>query len=215
MYAFLSRYSPPRDPKTDWQYSNLGMGLLGHVIALEAGTNYEALILERICRPLKMDSTRVSLAPELKARLATGHNQIGEPGMSWDMPTLAGAGALRSTVNDLLKYLSAGLGLTPSPLTLLMAKTHAVCFDRPNGPHIGLAWFTTTRGQNRTIVLHEGATLGYCAFVGFDKTGRRAVAILSNSMGVFDVRNLGLVLLENEWQSGEAIASKLPKIPGP
>jgi CubicO group peptidase (beta-lactamase class C family) len=57
MYAFLSRYQLPRDPGATSEYSNLGMGLLGHAIALKAGTNYESLVAERICRPLQMDST--------------------------------------------------------------------------------------------------------------------------------------------------------------
>ena len=77
MYAFLSGYQLTRDPGAKFEYSNLGMGLLGHVIALKAGTNYESLVVDRICRPLKMDSTRITLTPELKARFATGHNQFG------------------------------------------------------------------------------------------------------------------------------------------
>ena len=59
LYAFLSGYQLTRDPGAKWEYSNLGMGLLGHVIALKAGTDYESLVVERICRPLKMDSTRI------------------------------------------------------------------------------------------------------------------------------------------------------------
>jgi CubicO group peptidase (beta-lactamase class C family) len=214
MYSFLSGYQPPRNPP-DWQYSTLGIGLLDHVITLTAGTNYESLVVDRICRPLKMNSTRITLTPELQLHLATGHNPIGEAVPSWDFPTLAGAGALRSTANDLLKYISANLGLTPSALTPLMTKTHAVRFDRPNGPHIGLAWFTTSRGQKTTIILHDGRTLGCSTFVGFDKARRRGVVILSNSTGVFDVRDLGIRLLESDWNSGEDIAGKLPKMPEP
>ena len=122
--TFLSGYQLTRDPGTKFEYSSLGAGLLGHVIALKAGTNYEALVVERICRPLKMDSTRITLTPELKSRFATGHNQVGEAVPSWDRETQLGGSALRSTANDLLKFLSANLGLTPSPLTPLMEKTH-------------------------------------------------------------------------------------------
>src|SRR6185436_11030022 len=76
--AFLSGYKLTHDPGTKFEYSSLGMGLLGHVIALKAGTNYEALVVDRICQPLKMDSTRITLTPELKSRFATGHNKFGE-----------------------------------------------------------------------------------------------------------------------------------------
>jgi hypothetical protein len=191
------------------------MGLLGHVLTLEAGTNYESLVVGRICRPLKMDSTRITLTPELQSRFATGHNEIGEAVPSWDLPTLPGAGAIRSTANDLLKYVSANLGLEPSTLTPLIAKTHAVYVDRTNGPHMGLAWFTTSTPQKTKIILHDGATAGCSAFIGFDKARRRGVVILSNSTGVLELRNLGILLLDSDWQSLEGLCQKLPKIPGP
>ncbi len=188
MYAFLSGYQLTQDPGAESRYSNLGMGLLGHVIALKAGTDYESLVVERICRPLKMDSTRITLSPELKARFATPHNSFGEAVPSWDIPTLGGAGALRSTANDLLKYVSANLGLTPSGLTPLMGKTHDT----------GLAWFVRPGPQGTKIVSHGGGTAGHRSFVGFDKTRRRGVVVLASSAGA--IGNLGEVLLESEWQ---------------
>ena len=103
------------------------MGLLGQAIALRAGTNYEALVVDRICGPLKMDGTRITLTPELQARLATGHNAAGQAVKNWDFQALAGAGALRSTANDLLRIRGgSNLGLMPSSLTPLMEKTHEV-----------------------------------------------------------------------------------------
>src|ERR1035437_7916502 len=75
--VFLSGCKLTRQPGAKFEYSNLGSGLLGHVIALKAGTDYESLVADRICRPLKMESTRITLTPELKARIATGHNQFG------------------------------------------------------------------------------------------------------------------------------------------
>ena len=74
MYAFVSGYKLTRDPGTKYEYSTVGMALLGQAIALKAGTNYESLVVDRICRPLKMDSTRITLTPELKSRFAQGHN---------------------------------------------------------------------------------------------------------------------------------------------
>ena len=73
-----------------------------------------------------MDSTRITLTPELKSRFATGHNQLGEAVPSWDRQTQLGGSALRSTANDLLKFVSANLGLTPPSLTPLMEKTHVI-----------------------------------------------------------------------------------------
>ena len=201
--ACLSGCKLTRQPGAKFEYSNLGSGLLGHVIALKAGTDYESLVVERICRPLKMDSTRITLTPELKARFATGHNQFGYAVSSMDFQSQAGCGALRSTANDLLKYVAANLGLTPSSLTTLMEKTHLVRFQSVIPPvNVALAWGVALDPQGRKIVSHGGATYGYRAFAGFDKTRRRGVVVLSNSSYDGDgPDSIGMLLLESEWQS--------------
>ena len=86
------------------KYSNLGVGLLGHILGLRAGTNYETLLEERICLPLDMTSTAVALSSSMKERFAQGHNPAGRPVVPWNIRTLAGAGGIRSTVNDMLKF---------------------------------------------------------------------------------------------------------------
>src|ERR1700733_12200103 len=74
LYQFLATYQLTRDIGSEYEYSNLGGGLLGHVLALRARMTYEALVESRICTPLEMNSTRISLSPEMKSRLAAGHN---------------------------------------------------------------------------------------------------------------------------------------------
>ncbi|MGD0519369.1 MAG: serine hydrolase domain-containing protein, partial [Thermoguttaceae bacterium] len=208
LYDFLSGYKLTRDPGAKFDYSDLAMGLLGHVIALKAGTDYESLVVDRICRPLEMDSTRITLTPELKSRFATGHNQLGYVASNLDCGVLMAAGGLRSTVNDMLKYVSANLGLTRSTLTPLMEKTHAIHFqsDTPcgyvsTGGSIGLAWFVLSDPQGSEIVRHGGASCGYKTFVGFDLTRRRGVVVLSNSQDSFGIEPLGMLLLQSQWQS--------------
>jgi hypothetical protein len=207
------------------------MGLLGHVIALRAGTNYESLVVDRICRPLKMDSTGITLTPGLKSRNATGHYDFGYavyqipgclgsdegPGVwtndpkkaepilpsnrDWRHEAMVGYGELHSTVNDLLKYVSANLGLTPSSLTPLLEETHAVHFHLTRDSGVGLAWFVTPGLQGTKIISHVGDTLGFSSFVGFDKVRRRGVVILINSFDVADACAAGISLLESEWRS--------------
>ena len=55
MYDFLSNYTLTRDIGTEFQYSNLGAGLLGHALSLKAGKVYEELTIERICDPFKFE----------------------------------------------------------------------------------------------------------------------------------------------------------------
>src|SRR4051812_44054714 len=79
LYAFLSEHTLRCEPGTRYEYANVGFGLLGHVLALRAGRSYEELIVERICAPLGLDSTRISLSASMRARMAQGHNAILQP----------------------------------------------------------------------------------------------------------------------------------------
>jgi len=180
MYAFLSGYDLPRDIGSRYEYSNLGVGLLGHALALRAGKSYEDLLTERILRPLGMNDTRIVLNPSMKSRLAPGHTASGAVTANWDLPTLAGAGALRSTVNDLLKFLAANLDGTSTPLGKVLATTH---FARRGVDgarmRIGLNWHILSVG-GRPITWHNGGTGGYRTFIGFDEAAQRAVVVLSN-----------------------------------
>jgi serine-type D-Ala-D-Ala carboxypeptidase/endopeptidase len=200
MLAFLSGYKLTHAPGTKWDYSELGMQLLGYAIARKAGTTYESLLVERICRPLQMDSTRTTVSSELKCRLAQGHNALGCPVPALECGTLAGGGALHSSANDLVKYVSANLGLTPSSLTPLMEKTHRPRFHIGGWYYIGLAWLTDRDPLGTKLVCHAGATFGHSGFIGLDKARRRGVVVLSSSDAVRDARNIGLLLLESEWR---------------
>jgi CubicO group peptidase (beta-lactamase class C family) len=94
LYQFLSGYTLPRDPGSEYEYSNLGAGLLGHLLARRAGTDYESLIGIRITRPLSMPDTGITFSSLQKQRMATGHNAMLAPVANLELSTLAGAGAL-------------------------------------------------------------------------------------------------------------------------
>jgi D-alanyl-D-alanine-carboxypeptidase/D-alanyl-D-alanine-endopeptidase len=197
LYQFLSTYQLTRDIGSQYEYSNLGGGLLGHVLALWAGMDYEALVRSRICDVLRMNSTRITLTPEMKARLAVGHNKSMEPVPSWTPSTLAAAGALRSTANDTLTFLAANLGYTNSPLALAMAAM--LKERRPTGNpalEIALGWhISTTNGKE--IVWHNGGTGGYRSFVGIDPKAGVGVVALSNALTVAGVDDIGRHLLDS------------------
>ena len=134
LYEFLSGYTLPRDPGSEFEYSNLGAGLLGHLLACRAGTDYESLIRTRITRPLSMPDTGITLS--LLHEAAHGYRsqrRCSRPSPTWDLPTLAGAGALRSSANDMLTFLEAFLGYKESPLAPAMKAMLEV--RRPVGPN--------------------------------------------------------------------------------
>ena len=191
LYAFLSGYTLPRDPGAAYEYSNLGMGLLGHVLALHAGKPYEELVRERILTPLGMADTRIALTPELRARLAAGHGADLEPAANWELDALAGAGAWRSTAADMLRFVEAAMDPPDSPLGRALAM--AVAPRRETGTpglRIGLGWHVLTQ-NGRDITWHNGQTGGYHSFLGFaEGTG---VVVLANSATNIDDIGLHLV----------------------
>ncbi|HKO96024.1 MAG TPA: serine hydrolase [Pyrinomonadaceae bacterium] len=197
MYAFISGYTLTRDVGEKYEYSNLGVGLLGHILALRSGTDYETLVRTRISGPLKMDSTGIKLTPDMQARLATGHNPVRLPVPNWDLPTIAGAGALRSTVNDMLKFVAANMGLKKSPLLPAMQKTHQP--QRETGVpdlEVGLGWHILKK-FGAEIVWHNGGTGGYHSFIGFDPKRGKGVVVLSNSTN--DTDDIARHLLESQY----------------
>jgi len=196
LYQFLSTYTLPRDIGSRYEYSNLGGGLLGHVLARRAGMEYEALVRSRITGPLAMTSTSIALSPDQQRRLAVGHNDRLAPVPGWDLPTLAGAGALRSTANDMLTFLAANLGATPSPLATAMS---AMLIDRrPTGMpglDVALAWHIFTRNGD-DLIWHNGGTGGYRSFIGFSPRTKVGVVVLSNTSTVAGVDDIGLHVLD-------------------
>jgi serine-type D-Ala-D-Ala carboxypeptidase/endopeptidase len=196
MYTALSTYQLTRDIGKEYEYSNLGMGLLGHILALRAGMEYEQLVAERITKPLGMTDTSITLTENMQGRLAFGHNEVLEEVKNWDLPTLAGAGALRSTVADMLKFVEANMGKSKSPLSDAMAlQTKTRIATGTSDLSIGLGWHIL-KSTNAEIVWHNGETGGYHSFVGFDKKRGVGVVVLANTTS--DIDDIGLHLLDRD-----------------
>ncbi len=197
MYAFLSSYELTRDVGAEYEYSNLGVGLLGHALALKAGMSYEALVRQRILGPLGMRETAITLTPAMRARLAPGHEIDGRVVPNWDLPTFAGAGALRSTAADMLRFLIANLDSTGPPLGHALRETHDAR-HATNDPNlkVGLAWHILSRPVGN-LVWHNGGTGGYRSFTGFDPARRIGVVVLSNLNSSVD--DIGFHLLDETF----------------
>jgi D-alanyl-D-alanine-carboxypeptidase/D-alanyl-D-alanine-endopeptidase len=213
MYEFLSSYELTRDIGAQYEYSNLGGGLLGHALALRAHQDYESLVRSRITGPLDMKDTGIALSPGMKARLAAGYDGQLNRAANWDLPTLAGAGALRSTANDLLTFLGANLGYTKTALAPAMAAMLNV--RRPTGNaslEIALAWhILNSTGDDGIVVWHNGGTGGYRSFIGYNPKTRVGVVALSNATTAAGVDDIGVHLLRPSAPLLNAAAFRPPK----
>ncbi|MGA3039356.1 MAG: serine hydrolase [Bryobacteraceae bacterium] len=197
LYDFLSRYTLTRDPGEKYEYSNLAVGLLGHALSLRAGMSYEELLRRRIFEPLGMNSTSITLSDAQKKRLAPGYDVSLKPVKNWDLDALAGAGAIRSTANDMLKFVAANLDLTDTPLKSAMHRMRSM--KKETGApdlEIGMAWHLLTKFDTQ-IWWHNGGTAGYRSFVGFDPAKKEGVVVLCNTF--MDNDDLGRHVLESRY----------------
>jgi CubicO group peptidase (beta-lactamase class C family) len=201
LYEFLAAYELPRDIGEKYEYSNLGAGLLGHALSRKAGKSYEELVTERVLRPLGMKSTAVKLTPAMQARLAVGHDAALQPTANWDLDALAGAGALRSTANDMAIFLEAAIGLKKTALDAAFARMRSV--ERPTGSpqlDIQMGWHKFSRFGTE-IIWHNGGTGGYRTWAGFGPATRQGAVVLCNTS--FPLDDLGLHLVEAKWPAGK------------
>ena len=186
MFAFLGSYRLPRAPGAQFEYSNLGVALLAHALAKATNTPWETLVERDITSKLGMPDTRLTLDNEQRGRMAIGYNGAGararENMSTW--PAFSGAGALFSTVHDLMRFLAWNQGEVKSDLNELLDELHKPRFALPRpGAAMGLAWHILPLGaSSSSIVWKDGGTRGYSSYIGFVPGAKSGIVVLSNAV---------------------------------
>ncbi len=177
LWEFLGSYTLTRDPGAKYEYSNLGAGLLGCILASASGSSYETMVARRITGPLGMNDTVVTLSPDQQSRFAPPHRE-GVAGHTWTFDALAGAGAIRSTAADLMKFAVATLHPDKSPFPKTI---EATLVKRPVSggpvPMMGLGWHYA---GDKSTALHTGQTGGYSSALFLAPSIDAAVIVLAN-----------------------------------
>lgn len=180
MKTFLASYALTRDPGEQYEYSNLGVGLLGYALGVHAGSNYQQLLQKEIFKPLSMDHSTSIEDASVRAQLAVGHDADGKPVSGWNLNVLAGAGGIVSTGNDMLRYLKANMGVIKSGLYPAMQLAQTPRADGPSPDQkLGLVWMTQHTADG-DLIWHNGMTGGFASFVGFTADHKHGVVILAN-----------------------------------
>lgn len=201
LYAFLSDFELERDIGSQPVYSNLGVGLLGHALSRAAGVAFETLVQQRILEPLGMDQTAFRLGDAMVDWAAQGHDAQGSPVGMWDFDALAGAGALKSNVQDMLRFLDANIGEPASELEESMRLAHwpreGTLVDKGSRERsFGLNWLIFSFAGTTTVA-HNGGTAGFKSFSGFDPLREIGVVVWSNS--AHHVDDIGMHLLNPDF----------------
>ena len=189
LYDYLrKKHLKPKEAR-GYYYSNIGFGLLSHMIEVKTGRSCQELLQEKICRPLGLRDTTYVLDEGQKQRLAAGHVGVqptfmrrGHPMEPWDMGEILGPpGCLYSTVNDLLIFAQASLGMLHHPLEPLLADTQRVRVTTPE-EDVGLGWIHNYIGDTRLhVTFKQGVMAGYTGYLGMDTEAHIAVVVLYNT----------------------------------
>ena len=189
LYEYLSDLKLTRAPGTQWEYSNTGMGLLAHILSLHAGVSYEELLRTRILKPLGMNSTTIALSKEQQQRMATGYDADLNPVGLTDFGGLVGAGGIRATAADMLRFAAAELGFTDHPLKAAMARMRSITRPGPAPAMVQhLGWREIRAGEG--ILFHNGGSAGFRAALAIRPETQTAVVALANA--VQDVDDLAV-----------------------
>jgi len=192
LYEFIGKHGVSKPANASFNYSNLGLGLLGQALANRAAMTYPELLKVEITGPLELHDTVVKLSPEQEKRFVPGHTPQHQPAHAWYLDALAGAGAIRSTASDMLTYLEAQLhpdrvkrapgsiaaDSPPGTLASALQMSHELRADAMPSMKVGLAWLFETKTGN---FWHNGGTGGYSSYVFFNPKEDYAAVVLFNT----------------------------------
>lgn len=195
----------PLEEEGRYAYSDLGMGLLGHVLEQASGESYDDLVRELLGDPIKLANTANAPSQSMGTYLATGHDDARRPVPAWSDTTLVGGTGLRSNLHDMMTLVSANMGIIyalPEDFTEDDSTRYHASFDSlivarnptdEEGVRTALGWKVSKDAQGRDIHWLTGQTNGFYAFAAFLKAWRKGVVVLSNSSA--SVEDIGFHLL--------------------
>jgi serine-type D-Ala-D-Ala carboxypeptidase/endopeptidase len=172
--AALRRTRLRGQPGERFRYSNFGVALLGLLLGRAAGRPFEELLADRVLDPLGLNDTGCAAVPQ-----ATGHLR-GRPRPAWEIPGLPAAGALRSTAQDMLRYLGAHLEPHTTTLSSALAEVARPRMAARGDDRMCLVWNLRHR-PGHDLFFHSGGTRGFTSFAGFSPETATTLVALANA----------------------------------
>jgi serine-type D-Ala-D-Ala carboxypeptidase/endopeptidase len=184
MVQFMSTVKPTAKPEQKVEYSNLAAGMLGQLLADQAGADYETLLKNRLTSPLQMHATSITLSDDQKKLFAPPHNADCMPDHPWHFQAMAGAGAIRSSTADMLRFMQMNL-VPPQGTADEQAVSKAIELawkeqlpSKDGSFAMGLGWHIARDGSARW---HNGQTGGFHSMMLLDRRFNIGVVLLCNT----------------------------------
>lgn len=169
-------------PGSSWEYSNTGMGLLGHIIGLVDSSSYEGVLKREVFDVLGMTNSSLFLTTQQKENVATGYNKnLTELPEFTAQDIMQGAGFIKSSAADMLKYLKAQMGLTQTPLLQAMEDCHQPQFEVDYFGEQCFGWYKQQLDDGQLITWCGGNTIGFGSYLGFNESSSTGVILWYNA----------------------------------
>ena len=193
LYDYLKRCDE-NTPVGQYEYSNFGMGLLGHILELKYGQTYEHIIQKEIGATIGMDNTVITRSEEQEKKLAQGYDETGQPNPVWQDTVLAGAGSFLSNAADMTKFIKANLDVRYCAISPQLIACHEPQLSGETGLgwHLATGFFDDLLGI-KGIIWHNGGAGGYSSYIALDKQSKSGIIIMSNS--ATDITDFGMKLM--------------------
>lgn len=180
LYNFLSSHTLDRDSIGEYEYSNLGYGLLGHILELASNSAYADLVEEEILQPLNMHSSFVNSSKENDTKLEQGHDTGREKASNWHLGILVGAGGIISSAHDMGLFLEAQIHPPDSKLGQRIRVSQTPFVSNDDTKKHGFGWpIYIIESRDNPIGL-SGETGGYKSFIGFTPNEKFGLVMLAN-----------------------------------
>ena len=163
-----------------YAYSNLGFGLLSTIEENVTALSFESLLNKHIFQPLQMDNTYID-AKKKTTDSATGY-LYGKPAAYWNFDCMAGAGAIKSTALDILKYLDAHIEYKDENFSTVVSKITQPVKPVTTNVQICYGWHTFEDLKHQ-VFWHNGGTYGFSSFAAFEPHTKISVVLAANASG--------------------------------
>lgn len=171
-------------PGTGFLYSNLGYGILDHVVARASGERFADFLRDEVFLPLGLTRTSVGLPPALRPYAATRYGPDGRPIPFYDFDH-DGASAVWSSAHDLLRFGLFHLGHVPDAGRPILSDGSVAAMQRQETPPgetgYGIGWFMADEYGHRKV-WHTGSMPGVSTMLALYPGIDVAVVVLLNGL---------------------------------
>ncbi|MFN4000394.1 serine hydrolase domain-containing protein [Algoriphagus sp.] len=185
-------------PFTEFLYSNTAFGTLGVILERKYGKDYREVLEHEILEPMMLFDTSPYFEKTDPNRWTKGYGSNGKESDYWKtLNAINGAGVLKGTSADLLRFAELCLNPDGHPLQDYIERTQVLTFNKPTDYEFfvvrnGLGWFFyENKGlPGETFLYHSGGTGGYNSELFINKDKNSALVLLFNTDGITESREL-------------------------